>query len=161
MDEKTEKTYTLKSVKSEISRIEKSRDKKRDKIRQLTEEIKADGSRLKELEAIYDSLYHEDLQRQIAAAWFKGKKLTGEQITKFLELSTQISDKIDILDVDTVVQAVTAVYNKQKTVEEAASQPEQTAAEDINNNSSFSFRNSNTTGIAATERKETDNGENI
>lgn len=161
MDEKTEKTYTLKSVKSEISRIEKSRDKKRDKIRQLTEEIKADGSRLKELEAIYDSLYHEDLQRQIAAAWFKGKKLTGEQITKFLELSTQISDKIDILDVDTVVQAVTAVYNKQKTVEEAASQPEQTAAEDINNNSSFSFRNSNTTGIAATGRKETDNGENI
>lgn len=117
MDEKNEKVYTLKNVRSEIARIEKSKEKKREKIKQLTDEIKADSSRLKELEAVYDNLYHEDLQRQIAAAWFKGKKMTGEQITKFLELSTQIQDKIDLLDVKTVVEAVTTVFNEQQKAE--------------------------------------------
>lgn len=126
MDEKTEKNYTLKSVKSEIARLEKSSDKKREKIKQLTKEIKADGIRLKELESIYDTLYHEDLQRKIAAVWFKGKKLTGEQITKFLELSTHISDKIDILDVETVASAITDIYNNQQESEELTASSDDT-----------------------------------
>lgn len=153
MDEKIEKSYTLKSVKSEITRIEKSREKKREKIRQLTEEIKADGSRLKELESIYDSLYHEDLQRQIAAAWFKGNKLTGEQITKFLELSTQISDKIDILDVDTLVKAVTTAYNEQQSTANTEETPhsEQISA-DKTAEHSYSYQTSTAT-VAPYERK--------
>lgn len=113
-----EKVYTLKSVKSEIVRLEKSRDKKKEKIKALTEELKVDNARMKELENIFDQLYHENLQKQIAEVWFKEEKLTGEQITKFLELSKHICDKIDILDVQTVANAVTDVYNKQNEVKE-------------------------------------------
>lgn len=113
MNSENEKNYTLKSVKSEISRLEKSREKKKEKIKVLTAELKEDNNRMKELEKIFDELYHEDLQQKIATLWFKEEKMTGEQIAKFLEISKQLHDKIDILDVQTVVNAVTYVYNRQ------------------------------------------------
>lgn len=113
MNSENEKNYTLKSVKSEISRLEKSREKKKEKIKVLTAELKEDNTRMKELEKIFDELYHEDLQQKIATLWFKEEKMTGEQIAKFLEISKQLHDKIDILDVQTVVNAVTYVYNRQ------------------------------------------------
>lgn len=127
MSEK-EKTYTMKSAQSELARLEKSRDKKKEKLQQLTAELKETNAKIKELEGIYDTLYHEDLQRKIASVWFKEQKMTGEQIAKFLELSTQIHDKIDILDVATVVRAVTHVYDAQKR-ESESSQAEQTASD--------------------------------
>lgn len=114
MSEKTEKTYTLKSVQKELKRLEKSREQKKEKIRTLTEEMKSENAKIKELESIYDRLYHENLQKQIADAWFKNGSMTGEQVAKILELSRQAQDKIDILDVDTVVTAITAAYNAQK-----------------------------------------------
>ena len=44
------KTYTLKSVQSEIAKLEKSRQKKKEKISNLTAELKADNTKMKELE---------------------------------------------------------------------------------------------------------------
>ena len=114
MSENAEKTYTLKSVQKELERLEKSRKQKKEKVRTLTEEIKSKNAKIKELETIYDRLYHENLQKQIADAWFKNGSMTGEQVAKILELSRQVQDKIDILDVDTVVTAITAAYNEQK-----------------------------------------------
>lgn len=38
--------------------------------------------------------------------------MSAEQVEKFLELSKQIHDKIDTLDVQTIVNAVTYAYNK-------------------------------------------------
>ena len=108
------KTYTLKSVQSEIARLEKSRQKKKEKIGNLTAELKADNTKMKELEKIFDDLYHEDLQQKIATLWFKEEKMTKEQIEKFLELSKNIHDKIDVLDIQTIVNAVTYAYNKQR-----------------------------------------------
>lgn len=110
----SEKQYTLKSARSELARLEKSKEGKTAKIQQLRTELKEINAKIKELESIYDTLYHEDLQRQIAAVWFKEKKLTGEQIVKFLEISKHLYDKIDILDVFTVVQAVNSAYQKQR-----------------------------------------------
>lgn len=109
-----EKAYTLKSVQSELKKLKKSRDKKREKIQELTSGLKADSKRIKELESIYDKLFHEDLQRQIATVWFKENKMTGEQIAKFLELSTKIHDRLDVLDVATVVKAITQVCDKKE-----------------------------------------------
>lgn len=126
MSEK-EKTYTLKSAQSELERLEKSRAKKKQKIQDLTAELKEINAKVKELEGIYDMLYHEDIQRQIASLWFKEKKMTGEQIAKFLELSTQIHDKIDILDLTTVVQAITQIYDAKKAENEST--PEETVSE--------------------------------
>ena len=106
------KTYTLKSVQSEIAKLEKSRQKKKEKISNLTAELKADSTKMKELEKIFDDLYHESLQQKIATLWFKEEKMSAEQVEKFLELSKQIHDKIDTLDVQTIVNAVTYAYNK-------------------------------------------------
>lgn len=114
MNEENEKVYTLKSVQSEIAKLEKSRLKKKEKISNLTAELKVDNTKMKELEKIYDELYHEDLQQKIAKLWFKEEKMTKEQVEKFLELSKNIHDKIDALDVQTIVNAVTYAYNKQR-----------------------------------------------
>ncbi len=112
--ENKEKPYTLRKVRSELKKLENSREQKKKKIKTLTEELKAENARIKELESLYDELYHEELQKQIYTAWFKKGTMTGEQVAKILELSKQIQDKIDILDVDTMVQAVTTVYEQQK-----------------------------------------------
>lgn len=115
MSEKSEKSYTLKSVQTEIKRMKKALENKQSEIKKLSEEIKTDKKSLRELEGIYTTLYQESLQKQIASAWFKGNKMTGEQIKKFLELSTQISDKIDCLDVVDMVDAVNNAYNEHET----------------------------------------------
>lgn len=126
MNEKPEKNYTLKSIQTEIKRVKKALESKQSEIKKLSEEVKTDKKSLRELEGIYTTLYQESLQKQIASAWFKGKKLTGEQITKFLELSTQIFDKIDCLDVADMVDAVNNVYNEHET---ESTMPENNTAE--------------------------------
>lgn len=118
MNDENEKVYTLKSVQSEIARLEKSRQKKKEKISNLTAELKEDNTKMKELEKIYDNLYHESLQQKIATLWFREEKMSAEQVEKFLELSKQIHDKIDTLDVKTIVNAVTHAYNKQLSEDE-------------------------------------------
>lgn len=123
----SEKQYTLKSAKSELAKLEKSRESKNAKIQQLRAELKEINAKMKALESIYDTLYHEDLQRQIAEEWFKEQKLSGGQIQKFLELSRHLHDKIDTLDVFTVVQAVNAAYQSQK----AAGVDTETAVQNI------------------------------
>lgn len=108
------KQYTIKSAKSELARMEKSRQSKNEKIQQLRAELKEINTKVKELESIYDTLYHENLQRQIATVWFKEQKLSGDQIAKFLEISKHLYDKIDLLDIATIVQAVNNAYVSQK-----------------------------------------------
>lgn len=120
MEEK-EKVYTLKSVQSELNKLKKSRDKKKEQIQKLTSEMKADNKRIKELESIHDTLYHEDLQRQIATVWFKEQKMTGKQIEKFLQISSQVHEQIDILDVNVIVQAITQLGDKQQLLQGSAS----------------------------------------
>lgn len=110
----SEKQYTLKSAKSELARLEKLRKNKNEKIQQLRAELKEINAKVKEVESVYDTLYHEDLQRQIATVWFKEQKLSGDQIAKFLEISKHLYDKIDVLDITAVVQAVNAAYLTQK-----------------------------------------------
>ena len=109
MSEKNERVHNLKSVMAEIQRVSRQRDKKTEKVRELNAEIKADNARLKELKNTYDQLQNESLQQQIADAWFKEEKLSGEHIAKFLELSRQLKEKIDVLDVETIVKAVNTI----------------------------------------------------
>ena len=132
MNDENEKVYTLKSVQSEIARLEKSRQKKKEKISNLTAELKADNTKMKELEKIYDDLYHENLQQKIATLWFKEEKMSAEQVEKFLELSKQIHDKIDTLDVQTIVNAVTYAYNKH------CSEDSEDEIKKVDNNANFS-----------------------
>lgn len=122
--EKPEKPRTLKNVRLELRRLEKSREQKKAKIRTLTEEMKAENAKIKELEAVYDELYHEDLQKQITNAWFKKGGLSGGQIEKILQMSKQVKDKIDVLDVDAIVKAVNTAYEQKQN---ADAQPDETA----------------------------------
>lgn len=112
MTDKTEKNYTLKGVQSEIARLDKSIMNKQAQIKKLSEEIKAEKKNKKALEAIHTELYQENLQKQIAAIWFKEKPMTEAQIEKFLDVSMQIQDKIDSLDVVDIVNAVNSVYDE-------------------------------------------------
>ena len=114
-----EKVYTLKSVQTEIARTEKSKQKVKEKINALTAELKAYNKKMKELEKIFDNLYHEKLQQRISILWFKEEKMTAEQVEKFLEISRLIHDKIDTLDIQTVVNAVTYAYNNQRSEDES------------------------------------------
>lgn len=142
MSEK-EKIYTLKNVQSELNKLQKSRDKKKAKIAELTADMKDDSKRIKELEGIYDKLYHEDLQRQIATAWFKEQKMSGEQIQKFLQISSQIHEQIDILDVNVIVQAIMQLGDKQQLLQNTEeTEPAQTS--------------SATYGTAFTEKRDSD-----
>lgn len=111
MTEKKEKVYTLKNVKTEMEKIKKSRDKKKDRIKELNAEIKADNAKLKELEGIYQKLYNDSLQKQVTNVW-KEQKLSSEQIGKFIELSKQLGDKIDTLDVDDIMEAISLIEPK-------------------------------------------------
>lgn len=112
MADKTEKSYTLKGVQSEIARLDKSIMSKQAQIKKLSEEIKAEKKNKKSLEAVHTELYQENLQKQIAAKWFKEKPMTEAQIEKFLAVSMQIQDKIDSLDVVDIVTAVNSVYDE-------------------------------------------------
>ena len=115
MSEKNnERVHNLRSVMAEIQRVSRQRDKKTEKVRELNAEIKADNARLKELKNTYDQLQNESLQQQIADAWFKEEKLSGEQIAKFLELSRQLKEKIDVLDVETIVKAVNTIETEKQ-----------------------------------------------
>ena len=101
-----EKVYSLKTVQTEIARLQKSMDKKREKIESLTVELKADKSHMKELEKLADELQKSELKEKIAKVWFDEEKMTGEQIEKILELSRRIHDKLDVLDVRDVAEIV-------------------------------------------------------
>ncbi len=101
-----DKKYTLKNVQSELRKLEAAQESKRAKVQELTAAIKEDTQHIKELEVIYDRLYHENLQHRIETAWFKEQKMTEAQILKFLQLSAKIHDQMDTMDVDTVAQLV-------------------------------------------------------
>ena len=103
-----EKNYTLKSVTSELKKLEKSKQKKKEAVQKLTASIKEDSQKIKELEGIYDRLYNQNLHAKIEIAWFKNKskRLTGEQIEKVLLISTQTREDLDILDVTTIVHEI-------------------------------------------------------
>ena len=101
------KFRTSASVVAEIERIKKSNIRRNEKIAQLKSEIVADNTRIKELERLYETLNQAELQDKIADSWFKRKKLTDEQVLKFLELSEQIGDKIDSVDVSAIANAIT------------------------------------------------------
>lgn len=126
INEKKEKVYTLKNVKNEMDRIIKSRDKKKDKVKQLNTEIKADNTRLKELEVIYKKLYTESMQRKIADVWIKENKMSAEQISKYLELSKQLGDKIDTLEIADIVEAISLIEPKVDTYSNNNDHQEQT-----------------------------------
>ncbi len=114
MTEKKEKPYTLKTARTEIKRLEQMLQKKKESAAKLKIDIKAINKQLKELRAIHENLEHEYLQNQITAAWFKEKKLSGEQITKLLELGKQLGDKIDNLSVGAITEAVSLVCDEQQ-----------------------------------------------
>ncbi len=101
-----EKHYTLKNVRTELKKVKAAQESKQAKVQELKVAIKADGKRVRELEGIYENLCHENLQRQIATAWFKEQRLSPEQIGKVLQLSAKIHDQVDTMDVDTVAQLV-------------------------------------------------------
>lgn len=101
-----EKNYTLKNVQNELKKRIAARDAKCARMKALKASIKEDTKHIKELDALCTTLHHEELQRQIATALFKEQRLTPSQITKLLQLSGQIHNQLDTMDVDAAAEAV-------------------------------------------------------
>lgn len=115
-NEKKEKVYTVRNVKSEMERVIKSRDKKKEKVQQLNAEIKADNAKLKELEGIYEKLNRDVIKKELYDAWFKDGALTTSQIKKLIDLSLKLGKNIDKLDVDELLEAISLIESEKKTV---------------------------------------------
>jgi|GEM_PF-4657823 len=103
------KKQTSTGVMAEIERIRKNNTRRNERITQLRGEIVADNAKIKELERLHETLCQEEMQHRIAKLWFKEKKLTDEQIMKFLAISEQIGDQIDSVDTGTIIAAITSV----------------------------------------------------
>jgi hypothetical protein len=88
------------------------------KITQLRNEIVADNAKIKELDKLCETLKQAELQERVSKLWFRDKKLSDEQIKKFLQLSEQIGDKIDSVDIETIYNLIigTAGVNKKQAV---------------------------------------------
>jgi len=113
-NDKKEKKPTSKSVMIEIERTKKNNAKRTARIAELKKEIVSGNAKIKELEKQYSTLYQAELISKIADVWFKEQKLTDEQIKKFLELSKQVGGRIDKLDMDTIVKAITNIDSTER-----------------------------------------------
>lgn len=102
----SDEKHTLKSVQSEIRRLETARQKKTEKIDSIRAEIRETDKRLKELKKLEEQLYQEEMQHKFMAMFPKGTMLTAEQMNKFMEIGKHVIEKIDILDTDAAAQAI-------------------------------------------------------
>lgn len=127
-NDNSEKNYTVRSAQLAIVRLRKSIEENQTKMAQITEQLKADKESLRELEKIYEKLCRENLEKQILSVY---KKMTVDQINKFLELSAEISDQLNYLDVIDIVNAVNSICEGNETDNKTDSS-ENNEEEDVN-----------------------------
>lgn len=113
------KRVTLKSVTSEINKYEVLIKKKKSTINTLNQEIKEYEKKIKECEEIKEKLSREQIQKQIEVAWFQGSKISVEQLSKIVELGTQLKDKIGELNIEDILAAVDMVYDDKKSTQKS------------------------------------------
>jgi predicted nuclease with TOPRIM domain len=123
------KKQTSTGVMAEIERIRKNNARRNEKITQLRGEIVADNGKIKELERLHESLCQEEMQHRIAKLWFKEKKLSDEQIMKFLAISEQIGDQIDTIDTGAIIAAISSVAGTTAVKKQTAPKPTPRTAE--------------------------------
>lgn len=101
-----EKKYTLKTAQSELNKLEEKKLKKMAELEAVKNEIKEIDISIKNINKTIDKLNSENLKKQMSEALFENSGLTNEQISKLLELSQKIGDKIDNVDVDELVSII-------------------------------------------------------
>lgn len=101
-----EKKYTLKTAQSELNKLEEKKLKKMAELEAVKNEIKEIDISIKNINKTIDKLNSESLKKQMSEALFENSGLTNEQISKLLELSQKIGDKIDNVDVDELVSII-------------------------------------------------------
>lgn len=94
-----EKTYTLKSARSELAKLQRRIENKKASIERLKAEIRQDTAEMKQLTAICESLHQEAVQQKLSVILFR-KNFTPEQIDKLVELTVRMSDNIDDISID-------------------------------------------------------------
>ncbi len=127
------KRVTLKSVTSEINKYKVLIEKKKSTINTLNQEIKEYEKKIKECEEIKEQLSREQIQKQIEAAWFQGSKISVEQLSKIVELGTQLKDKIGELNVEDILAAVDMVYDDKKSTQKPEIKEEKVVTGDEKN----------------------------
>ena len=106
MNNKMKSRRSKESIMEEIEKLRGYVAERVVKVDKLKEEIGKYNAKVKALENLYNSIYDLELQERLSNECFKGKKLTDEQILKFIEIGSQIVEKIDIIDADTIFDVV-------------------------------------------------------
>ncbi|MDD5947197.1 MAG: hypothetical protein PUC41_05295 [Oscillospiraceae bacterium] len=94
-----EKSYTLKSARSELAKFKRRIETKKASIERLKAEIRQDTAKVKQLTAICELLHQEAVQQKLSVILFR-KNFTPEQIDKLVELTVRMSDSIDDISID-------------------------------------------------------------
>ncbi len=100
-----EKSFTLRSAKSELRRLEKARDSKRETIKRLQDELKELTPKIKQMAALVEQLSQEETHRKILAT-FSGKKMSQAQVSKALDLIQKLDGDLDNVSVDQIAAIV-------------------------------------------------------
>lgn len=94
-----EKSYTLKSARSELAKFKRRIETKKASIERLKAEIRQDTAKVKQLTAICELLHQEAVQQKLSVILFR-KDFTPEQIDKLVELTLRMSENIDDISID-------------------------------------------------------------
>lgn len=98
-------------VAREIEKEQKNYDDLAQKFGEIKRKMSVSMKLLSTLTAEYEGLRDSEMQVKIAKIWFeKGKRRSDEEILKYLEISEKLEGKINILEVDEVVEAVLRVH---------------------------------------------------
>lgn len=103
----TNKRQTRRSVSVNIEKLKKINADRQERVSKLQAEISTDSAKIKELEKLCETLAKEELRNKLTGV-SKSKILTEEQTVAFIEISKKLMDKIEILDVRAVMEAIGA-----------------------------------------------------
>lgn len=105
---------TVKVIALEISRAENKKQQITDLIQAKMQEMKDIDAEILALKAEQAELAEDEMKNAIDNAWFKGNKISEENLNKILSFEKMIKDKINDLTIDDLVQAVDMIYEDKK-----------------------------------------------
>ena len=118
-----EKSYTLRSAKSELRKLENARENRKQAIKRLQAELRDLNQRIKQMTALVDDLAQEELHRKILMTF--NKKMTPEQVSKALDLIQKVNGDLDAISVDQIAEIVHSAAEdaREKEMSEPAGTP--------------------------------------
>ena len=123
MANEKEKKHTKKSATFDLDRAQKAHKARLERLAKMQAEIDRENERIKELEEIVGSIYVKELTEKLTRETaIKDSKLSDDQISTLVELTKEIVESINTLDIKAVKAAIKGeIENKKATKAEKPS----------------------------------------